>query len=222
MRQSALAIVMLLGFSSLAQSPEAMSYRHLSYTGYGATDATRDRAVVDRFNALFSLLNTPAAPEVVPQEVTDMRAYLAKPHSGHAQELKAELYRKKLAQYEATHQANVASAALPTKNDVEAVVALVDTLPDGVTVKDETVSTTGDITLVGHFNIVMKWAEKEEDFLKRVKALAAAADGNIVIINYRRELGDAYRTSHGVAGVVIRQPAFDPTKLKLGKLPADL
>lgn len=226
MRKTAMAVV-VWSVSAMAQEParDKMAYREFRYTGYGASDATRDGQVVERFGDAFLALSAPEPSGTLPtpQEVEDMKAYLARPHSGHAQELKAELYRKKVAKYEAAGRQAAAAAtpgpALPSRKDIEAVVTLVDTLPGGVLVKDGAIATEGDAQLIGRFSINTQLAEKEDELLKRVKVLAATAGGNIVVLNYRREPGDGQGTAHGVTGIVVKA-TFDAKQLKAGKLPA--
>lgn len=225
----------LFGFTAAAQpAPDKMTYREFRYTGYGAADPARDRGIVERYKDLFlhlsipnetiaALANAPAGSEHTVQEIEEMRAFLARPHSGRAEQLKADLYRKRLGQLEKTPAPTPDKRPEPTpRKQIESVTALVDTLPVGVVVKDGTISSDEGTQLLGRFSISTQYSENEEELLKRVKVLAAAAGGNIVVFSYRHVQSDAQGTCHGASGVVVYQRDFDPKRVKMGKLPVDI
>lgn len=229
---------------------DPIDYTEIRFAGFGAADPARDRQVVKHYDEVFKAHRTyPArrkrAEELAagtgprttsaatdPEEIQAMQDFLTRPPSNRAEEIKADIYRKRLA---AAAQARAAADKVEAVNKpaesvkvelpvdpIENVTALLDTLPAGVTVADGAVSGDDSTEILGRFRMTTVYNETEENMLLRAKLMAAAAGGNVVVLDYVQSTRTVQGVCRGVYGVIIRQAGFDPKKVKMGKLPSQI
>lgn len=110
-------------------------------------------------------------------------------------------------------------AQAPQKGD--GVIVLVDTLPEGVVMRDGRIGASGTTEIIGHFNARLGRATEETAVLAELKVLGEAAGGNLVVLSFHHS-GEAQGRCYGAAGLIVRDIAFDPKKVTQGRLPSEI
>lgn len=138
-----------------------------------------------------------------------------------------------IADYERRHPETTAPSGYPTqapsKPDVEQVrqvKVLVDTLPEGIELKDGSIRSDAGSSHVILGRLVLKAPKlpgtmAREALVRELKYLAHEAGGNVVIMSF---MGGDQELAEGAVGYVLKSnlSQLDPQKNRSGKLPMQL
>ena len=108
------------------------------------------------------------------------------------------------------------------KIDRAKVIVLVDTIPAGIELRDGQFNATDEtVELLGRFTAVSIFREDEAAFIEELRALGAAAGGNVIVVSFAH-LTEDQGQCHGGHGLVIRAPNFNEKKVTRAKLPSEI
>lgn len=162
----------------------------------------------------------------------ELEAELASPlpaNASRAEQLRRRARVNELERLKQVADANTSSAKPEAKPEPRAqapqkgdgVIVLVDTLPEGVVMRDGRIGASGTTEIIGHFNARLGRATEETTVLAELKVLGEAAGGNLVVLSFHHS-GEAQGRCYGAAGLIVRDTAFDPKKVTQGRLPSEI
>lgn len=232
MKKGVVGLLVCLSLSGPVFADENINYLTLRYTSFGVANPSGDRKVIETFK---TLVGPPKAVDPAAVDFkTDLKARQAriaelevqlqqKPNS-RAEELRvgartAEL--QKLKAFEAS-PAPVAAKESLAQVDRSKVVVLIESLPSGIELKNgQLVSTDDGVEMLGRFTAVSAFREDEAAFIEELRALGAAAGGNIVVVSFTHMTEDQ-GMCHGGHGLVVRAPNFNEKTVKRTRLPSEI
>ena len=220
----------LLSLVATAGDAKPIDYARFRYTGFGVADPARDKKIVDDFNGLITVKPSTEAPNAVtlsPEareaRLAALEKELASPlpsGASRAEQLRRTARASELARLKKTEPSTAVPAPRPPTG--ENVIALVDTIPNSIDVRDGRIGTVDStVEILGHYAVRTKWAEHEESLLKELKLLAEIAGGNVLLVSYVHA-NEPQGQCQGATGLIIRDPNFDPKKVTRGKLPTEI
>lgn len=207
-----------------------IEYGSLRYTGFGVADPVRDKRIVDDFRRMLrtegmSRLGPPQpmTPAARDARIAELEGQLKDPPgSSRAEQLRRKTRESELARLK-LERASPPSSATPKAEPTaeQTVVALVDTFPEGVQLKDGHISSDSSIEILGHVAAKTASPEYQTKLVHELKVLAMAAGGNVVVLSYIHG-GEDQGECHGAAALILRAKHFDPSRAFRGKLPLEI
>jgi hypothetical protein len=227
MTRSLLFVALAASTVSTAWAADPIEYKVLRYTGFGVANPARNQKVIDDFkkaletNALLSSkFSQPTDPAT---RMAQLQGELATPLPSNAS--RAEQLRRKAREHELERLKRLGVPDREKALGADTVV-LVDTLPEGIDIKDGRITANGPAALLGRFTARTRTPNggavvDEAALISELKVLAAAAGGNIIVLSL--EHGDEPQgRCRGAVGLVIKHDAFDPGRVTQGRLPNEI
>ena len=220
-------LTLLALVASADEAPKAIQYARFRYTGFGVADPDRDLKIVETFKSALAPRPQPETATVLTAEAKDARIAalekeLATPlpsSASRAEQLRRTARVSELARLRTTEPVVSSGPKQPTGQNV---VALVDTIPNSIDVRDGRIGTTDTgVEILGHYAVRTQWAENEARLLPELKLLAEIAGGNVLLISYLHDR-EPQGQCQGATGLIVRDPNFAPKKVTRGRLPTEI